>query len=136
MHSGTIPRMGDQATRHDATASGLATEEGSSSRRSTVMCARPQTTEATTEYQSDSSSKRPLWSVVLAARPPTDTAPGRRLTTVIPYQPVAQLSHFTALTSPCPNGAISGSVIGSLPPIEISPASAFAAARSFASANS
>jgi hypothetical protein len=49
----------------------LATLDCMSSRRSTVMCALPRATAVTTEYQRDSSSKRPRWSVVSAARPPT-----------------------------------------------------------------
>ena len=42
-----------------------------SSRRSTVMRALPRATGVTTGYQRDSSSKRPMSSVVSAARPPT-----------------------------------------------------------------
>jgi len=45
------------------------------------MCALPRATTVTTEYQRDSSSKRPRASVVSAARPPTrcrTTRPTRR----------------------------------------------------------
>ena len=68
-----------------------------SSRRTTVMHALPQTTGVITEYQRDSSSKRPPSFVVWAARPPTDRlrASGNRRRAVrnievrqevIPYQ--------------------------------------------------
>src|SRR4030081_3383503 len=49
----------------------LATLDCTSSRRSTVMCALPRVIAVTTEYQRDSSSKRPRSSVVFAARAPT-----------------------------------------------------------------
>jgi len=39
------------------------------------MCALPRATAVTTEYQRDSSSKRPRSSVVFAARAPTRAAP-------------------------------------------------------------
>jgi hypothetical protein len=44
----------------------LAPLDCTSSRRSTVMCALPRVLAVTTEYQRDSSSKRPRWSVVSA----------------------------------------------------------------------
>ena len=52
----------------------LAPIDCASSRRSTVMCALPPPA-VTTEYQRDSSSKRPRSSVVFAARPPTRASP-------------------------------------------------------------
>ena len=70
MRRGTIMRTGGLAMRYGLT-SQLATLDCTSSRRSTVMCALP-APPVTTEYQRDSSSKRPRASVVSAARAPTD----------------------------------------------------------------
>jgi len=70
MIRGTIARIGELAMRHGRP-SQLATLDCTSSRRSTVMCARPRATVVTTVYQRDSSSKRPRSSVVSAARAPT-----------------------------------------------------------------
>jgi hypothetical protein len=70
MIRGTIVRIGELAMRYGLP-SQLATLDCTSSRRSTVMCARPRATAVTTVYQRDSSSKRPRASVVSAARPPT-----------------------------------------------------------------
>jgi hypothetical protein len=70
MIRGTIVRIGDLAMRYGLR-SQLATLDCTSSRRSTVMCALPWATGVTTEYQRDSSSKRPRSSVVSAARAPT-----------------------------------------------------------------
>ena len=67
MIRGTIARIGDLAMRYGRP-SQLATLDCTSSRRSTVMCALPRVTAVTTEYQRDSSSKRPRSSVVFAAR--------------------------------------------------------------------
>ena len=50
MIRGTIARIGDLAMRHGLS-SQLATLDCTSSRRSTVMCALPQATVVTTEYQ-------------------------------------------------------------------------------------
>ena len=72
MIRGTIARIGELAMRYGL-ASQLATLDCTSSRRSTVMCALPRATAVTTEYQRDSSSKRPRSSVVLAA--PSRAAP-------------------------------------------------------------
>jgi hypothetical protein len=67
-------RIGDLVMRYGFS-SQLATLECTSSRRSTVMCALPRATALTTEYQRDSSSKRPQSSVVSAARAPTRASP-------------------------------------------------------------
>ena len=67
MIRGTIARIGELAMRYGQP-SQLATLDCTSSRRSTVMCALPRATAVTTEYQRDSSSKRPRSSVVFAAR--------------------------------------------------------------------
>ena len=70
MIRGTIARIGGLIMR-SGLRSQLATLDCTSSRRSTVMCALPRATAVTTEYQRDSSSKRPRSSVVSAARAPT-----------------------------------------------------------------
>ena len=70
MIRGTIARIGELAMRYGHP-SQLATLDCTSSRRSTVMCALPRATAVITEYQRDSSSKRPQASVVSAARAPT-----------------------------------------------------------------
>ena len=70
MIRGTIARIGELAMRYGRP-SQLATLDCTSSRRSTVMCALLRATAVTTEYQRDSSSKRPRSSVVSAARAPT-----------------------------------------------------------------
>jgi hypothetical protein len=67
MIRGTIVRIGELAMRYGPT-SQLATLDCTSSRRSTVMCALPRATVVTTEYERDSSSKRPRSSVVSAVR--------------------------------------------------------------------
>lgn len=67
MDLGTIQRSGGLAMRYGLR-SQLAPLDCTSSRRSTVMCALLQATAVTTEYQRDSSSKRPRSSVVLVAR--------------------------------------------------------------------
>jgi hypothetical protein len=72
MIRGTIVRIGELAVRHGQP-SQLATLDCTSSRRSTVMRALLRDTAVTTEYQRDSSSKRPRSSVVLAA--PSRAAP-------------------------------------------------------------
>jgi hypothetical protein len=69
MIRGTIARIGELAMRYGHL-SQLATLDCTSSRRSTVMCALLRATAVTTEYQRDSSSKRPRASVVSAARSP------------------------------------------------------------------
>ena len=69
MNIGTIQRIGDLTMRYGLR-SQLAPLDCTSSRRSTVMCALPRATEVTTEYQRDSSSKRPLLSVASAVRLP------------------------------------------------------------------
>ena len=74
MIRGTIARIGELAMRHGPW-SQFATLDCTSSRRSTVMRALPRVTAVTTEYQRDSSSKRPRSSVVSAIRPPTRAAP-------------------------------------------------------------
>ena len=88
----------------------LAPLDCTSSRRSTVMCALPWATGVTTEYQRDSSSKRPRSSVVFAARAlehrrDADTASrasrpaGRRLRRPwTPRPPRAQGSYASKLT--------------------------------------
>ena len=73
MTTGTIQRIGDLVLRYGRR-SQLAPLDCTSSRRSTVMCALSRATGITTEYQRDSSSKRPASSVVFAARPPTRPA--------------------------------------------------------------
>jgi hypothetical protein len=70
MIRGTIARTGDLTMRYGHP-SQLATLDCTSSRRSTVMCALPRATAVTTEYQRDSSSKRPRSSVAFAARVPS-----------------------------------------------------------------
>ena len=67
---GTIVRIGELAVRYGHP-SQLASLDCTASRRSTVMRALLRVTAVTTEYQRDSSSKRPRPSVVSAARPPT-----------------------------------------------------------------
>ena len=67
MIRGTIVRIGELRVRYGLP-SQLANLDCTSSRRSTVMCALLRATAVTTEYQSDSSSKRPRSSVVFAAR--------------------------------------------------------------------
>jgi hypothetical protein len=74
MIRGTIARIGDLTMRYGRL-SQLATLECTSSRRSTVMCALPRATAVTTEYQRDSSSKRPRLSVASAARAPSRASP-------------------------------------------------------------
>src|SRR5688572_29798593 len=69
MIGGTIARIGGLSMRYGQL-SQLAPLDYTSSRRSTVMGALPRATEVTTEYQRDSSSKRPRSSVV--------SAPGHR----------------------------------------------------------
>jgi hypothetical protein len=70
MIKGTIARTGGHTMRQGL-CPGFAPQDCQTSRRSTVMCALPRVIAVTTEYQSDSSSKRPQASVVSAARPPT-----------------------------------------------------------------
>jgi len=70
MMRGTIVRTGGLAVRYGRQRSQLARIDCTSSRRSTVMCALSRATAITTEYQRDSSSKRPRSSVVFAAREP------------------------------------------------------------------
>ena len=65
---GTNQRTGDLTMRYGFR-SQLAPLDCTSSRRSTVMCALSRVTGITTEYQRDSSSKRPMSSVALVARP-------------------------------------------------------------------
>jgi len=85
MTTGTIVRISALILR-SGLRSQLAFEDWLSSRRSTVMRALPRAIAVTTEYQSDSSSKRPESSVVFAARGATqargyqekETARGRR----------------------------------------------------------
>ena len=77
MIRGTIARIGDLAMRYGLP-SQLATLDCTSSRRSTVMRALPRATVVTTEYQRDSSSKRPRSSVASAARAPTRGSPNGR----------------------------------------------------------
>jgi hypothetical protein len=67
MDIGTIQRIGDLIMRYGFR-SQLALLDCTSSRRSTVICALSRATEITTEYQRDSSSKRPMSSVALVAR--------------------------------------------------------------------
>src|SRR5580704_10004521 len=67
MIRGTIARIGELAMRYGLP-SQLATLDCTSSRRSTVMRALPQATVVTTEYQRDSSAKRPRASGASAAR--------------------------------------------------------------------
>jgi hypothetical protein len=67
MHIGTNQRIGELVMRHGLW-SQRAPLDCTSSRRSTVMRALPWATRVTTEYQRDSSSKRPISSVTLAAR--------------------------------------------------------------------
>ena len=64
MIRGTIVRIGELAMRYGRP-SQLATLDCTSSRRSTVMRALPWATGVTTEYQRDSSSKRPALAAVL-----------------------------------------------------------------------
>ena len=75
MHIGTNQRIGGLAMRYGLR-SQLAPLDCTSSRRSTVMRALPRATGVTTGYQRDSSSKRPMSSVTLAARarPPVEAA--------------------------------------------------------------
>ena len=74
MIRGTIVRIGELAMRYGQM-SQLAPLDCTASRRRTVMCALPRATAVTTEYQRDSSSKRPRSSVVSAARAPTRASP-------------------------------------------------------------
>ena len=74
MIRGTIRRTRELAMRYGRQRSQLALLDCTSSRRSTVMCARPRSGAVTTEYQRDSSSKRPRSSVVFAAH----SSPRRR----------------------------------------------------------
>jgi len=74
MIRGTIARIGELAMRYGLP-SQLATLDCTSSRRSTVMCALRRATAVTTEYQRDSSSKRPRSSVASAVRPPIRASP-------------------------------------------------------------
>jgi hypothetical protein len=67
MDIGTNQGTGDLTMRYGLR-SQLAPLDCTSSRRSTVMCALRRATAVTTEYQRDSSSKRPLSSVAFAAR--------------------------------------------------------------------
>jgi len=69
MNIGTIQRIGDLTMRYGLP-SQLARLDCTSSRRSTVMCALRWATGVTTGYERDSSSKRPVLSVALAARLP------------------------------------------------------------------
>ena len=82
---GTIVRIGELAVRYGHP-SQLASLDCTASRRSTVMRALLRVTAVTTEYQRDSSSKRPRPSVVLAA--PSRASP----------EPV---SHETAAVQDC-----------------------------------
>ncbi len=75
MIRGPIVRIGELAMRYGRP-SQLATLDCTSSRRSTVMRALLRAIAVTTEYQSDSSSKRPRSSVVFAARAPARASPG------------------------------------------------------------
>jgi hypothetical protein len=75
MNIGTIQRIGDLTLRYGLR-SQLASLDCTSSRRSTVMCALSRATGITTEYQRDSSSKRPMLSVASAGRFPRVTAGG------------------------------------------------------------
>ena len=70
MIRGMIVGIGELTMRYGHL-SQLATLDCTSSRRSTVMRALPRATAVTTEYQRDSSSKRPRPSVASAARAPT-----------------------------------------------------------------
>jgi hypothetical protein len=74
MIRGTIVRIGGHTMRPGPRPA-FALQDCTSSQRSTVMCALPRATAVTTEYQRDSSSKRPRSSVVSAARAPTQTTP-------------------------------------------------------------
>ena len=71
MIRGTIRRTGGPAMRYGHDVSQRATLDCTSSRRTTVMCALLRGCAVITEYQRDSSSKRPRSSVVVAARAPT-----------------------------------------------------------------
>ncbi len=62
MQVGTTPRNRDRAMRQGKIP-GFATLDGGTSRRSTVMRALRRISGVTSEYQSDSSSKRPAASV-------------------------------------------------------------------------
>jgi hypothetical protein len=63
MQVGTTPRTRDRAMRQGKQIPGFATLDGGTSRRSTVMRALRRISGVTSEYQSDSSSKRPAASV-------------------------------------------------------------------------
>jgi hypothetical protein len=63
MQSGTTPRTRERAMRQGEKIPGFASLEGGTSRRSTVMRALRRISGVTSEYQSDSSSKRPEPSV-------------------------------------------------------------------------
>jgi hypothetical protein len=71
MNIGTTQRIGDLTLRYGLR-SQLAPLDCTSSRRSTVMCALSRATGIITEYQRDSSSKRPMLSVASAVRWPPD----------------------------------------------------------------
>jgi hypothetical protein len=70
MNIGTTQRIGDLTLRYGLR-SQLAPLDCTSSRRSTVMCALSRATGIITEYQRDSSSKRPMLSVASAVRSPS-----------------------------------------------------------------
>src|SRR6478672_4383002 len=74
MIRGTIARIGGDTMRQGSPP-GFAKLDCLTSRRSTVMCALPRPTAVTTEYQRDSSSKRPRSSVVLAVRAQSRASP-------------------------------------------------------------
>jgi hypothetical protein len=63
MQTGTTPRTRDRAMRQGRNTPGFAPLECGTSRRSTVMRALRRISGVTSEYQSDSSSKRPAPSV-------------------------------------------------------------------------
>jgi hypothetical protein len=63
MQVGTTPRTHGRAMRQGKTIPGFAILECGNSRRSTVMRALRRVSGVTSEYQSDSSSKRPAASV-------------------------------------------------------------------------
>src|SRR6202163_430679 len=77
---GTIVRIGELEMRYGLP-SQLATLDCTSSRRSTVMCALLRATVVTTEYQRDSSSKRPRSFVVFAVRTLARASPDEYRTT-------------------------------------------------------
>src|SRR5499426_2309153 len=94
MIRGTIVRIGGLCMRYGLS-SQLARLDCTSSRRSTVMCALPRAIAVTTEYQRDSSSKRPRPSVVFAIRAPASAdltqqtrPPGLRALRAAPAAPL------------------------------------------------